>query len=141
MADQFVNALIPLVHVADVEESIAFYELLGFDARERMKDSAGRTFWTSLAASDARLMLALADAPIVSEEQAVILYLYSRDVTALRGHLLECGLADGGAYCGQAGPDNGRRVVFDVAKPHYMPNGEIRVADPDGYCLLIGQLG
>jgi hypothetical protein len=70
----------------------------------------------------------------------VIFYLYSNDVAALREHLLAEGLADGGAYCGQQGPNSGRRVVFDVTFPDYMRHGEIRVADPDGYCLLVGQL-
>jgi hypothetical protein len=27
-----------------------------------------------------------------------------------------------------------------MTTPHYMPGGEIRVHDPDGYVLLIGQL-
>jgi len=30
-------------------------------------------------------------------------------------------------------------VVFEVTRPHYMPEGEVRVVDPDGYGLLIGQ--
>lgn len=141
MTHYLVNQLIPLVHVADVERSILFYELLGFAADEQMQDHAGRTFWASLAAGEARLMFTAADAPIVPENQAVIFYLYSHDVAALREHLLERGLADGATYCGQPGPNGGRQVVFGVAYPDYMPAGEIRVADPDGYCLLVGQLG
>lgn len=140
MTDYLVNQLIPLVHVADVEQSIGFYEFLGFAVSERMQDDTGRTFWASLSAGEARLMFTAADAPIVPEEQAVIFYLYSHDVAALREHLLARGLADGGTYCGQPGPNSGRRVVFGVACRDYMPGGEIRVADPDGYCLLVGQL-
>jgi hypothetical protein len=30
--------------------------------------------------------------------------------------------------------------VSEIGRPFYMPNGEIRITDPDGYCLLIGQL-
>jgi hypothetical protein len=29
--------------------------------------------------------------------------------------------------------------VSRITYPDYMPKGEIRVEDPDGYCLLIGQ--
>jgi hypothetical protein len=29
----------------------------------------------------------------------------------------------------------------EIHHPHYMPAGEIRVVDPDGYVLLVGQLG
>ncbi len=140
MAHYLVNQLIPLVHVADVERSIHFYEYLGFTAGERMQDHAGRTCWASMTAGEARLMLTTADAPIEPESQAVIFYLYSHDVAALREHLLERGLADGASYRGQPGPSGGRSVVFGVAYPDYMPAGEIRVADPDGYCLLVGQL-
>ena len=54
-------------------------------------------------------------------------------------HLLKAGIQDGGAYCGQPGPNNGRRVVFEPCYPQHMKNGELRIADPDGYCLLAGQ--
>ena len=33
-----------------------------------------------------------------------------------------------------------RLAIFSLTRPFYMPNGEVRVHDPDGYCLLIGQL-
>lgn len=55
----------------------------------------------------------------------------------MRTHLLSKGLADGGPFCGSA--DNQRRLVFEITNPMYMPEGEIRVHDPDGLCLLIGQ--
>ena len=32
------------------------------------------------------------------------------------------------------------RVVFEVYHPNHMKDGELRVADPDGYCLLVGQI-
>jgi hypothetical protein len=31
--------------------------------------------------------------------------------------------------------------VSAITYPQYMPKGEIRVEDPDGYVLLIGQAG
>ena len=34
-----------------------------------------------------------------------------------------------------------RRVVFEVYHPNHMQGGELRVADLDGYCLLVGQIG
>ncbi len=84
-------------------------------------------------------MFAMSSGPIDAEQQAVLFYMYSDDVAGLRQHLLKSGLADGGDYCGQLGPNNGRSIVFDVSYPDYMPAGEIRVADPDAYCILIGQ--
>jgi hypothetical protein len=31
--------------------------------------------------------------------------------------------------------------VSPITYPDYMPKGEIRLEDPDGYVLLIGQVG
>jgi hypothetical protein len=141
-----VDRLVPFVHVADVEASLAFYALLGFEARHVMRDASGRAFW-AMAQSGGRgdgegaeIMFARADGPVDPAQQAVLFYMYSRNVSALRAGLLAGGLHDGGVYCGQAGPNAGRRVVFMVAHPHYMPAGEVRVADPDGYCILVGEL-
>jgi hypothetical protein len=135
-----VNRLVPFVHVGDVEASLAFYALLGFVPERIMKDSRGRTFWALARSGKAEIMLAQADGPVDPAQQAVLFYMYSTDVARLRLHLLESGLHDGGAYCGSKGPNDGRRVVFEVAHPHYMRAGEVRVADPDGYCILVGQL-
>lgn len=128
-----------MAHVADVEASLKFYELFGFITESRLQHG-GQTRWAMLASKEARLMLAASSGPIAAEQQAILFYLYSPDVAGLRSYLLKNGLFDGGEYCGQAGPNNGRRVVFEVTRPEYMPEGEIRVSDPDGYCLLIGQL-
>lgn len=140
------DRLVPFVHVADVEASLAFYALLGFRAQDVMRDSSGRVIWALTQSGGtgrgegAEIMFARADGPVDPAQQAVLFYMYSTDVAGLRAGLLAGGLDDGGVYCGQAGPNGGRRVVFEVATPHYMPRGEVRVADPDGYCVLVGQV-
>lgn len=131
-----VYELIPMAHVADVEESIRFYELLGFRVRDRLQP-ADRTQWAWIDSGRGHLMLAAASAPIAAGEQAVLFYLYTRDLASLRSRLLAGGLADGGVFCGF--PSARRRVVFAISHPPYMAEGEMRVVDPDGYCLLIGQ--
>jgi hypothetical protein len=129
-----------MLHVADVEASLRFYSLLGLATTAVMRDHAGQPFWGSANTGNFSIMFARASGPIDHTQQAALLYLYSNDVAALRAHLLTQGLHDGGSFCGQPGPNQGLDVVFDVTHPHYMPAGEIRVSDPDGYCLLIGQL-
>ena len=136
-----VNRLVPFVHVLDVEASLAFYALLGFVPENVMKDAHGSAFWALARSGKGEIMFARADGPVDPEQQAVLFYMYSTDVAGLRRHLLAGGLHDGGTYRGSKGPNDGRRVVFDVAHPHYMQAGEVRVADPDGYCILVGQLG
>jgi hypothetical protein len=67
-------------------------------------------------------MFALASGQIIASQQEVLFYLYSSDLVALRQHLLDRGVE-----------------VTQITYPFYMPNGEIRLEDPDGYVLLVGQ--
>lgn len=85
-------------------------------------------------------MLAIASGEIAPDRQAILFYMQCANVTGLRTRLLAEGLHDGGTYHGQPGPNGNKLVVFEVAHPFYMPSGELRVHDPDGYVLLIGQL-
>lgn len=136
-----VTSLVPMAHVADVEASAAFYELFGLTRQNAMHDPDGRLNWQWMGNDQAHLMLTRASGPVAADQQAVLFYLYCRDVSVLRTHLLAHGLADGGRFTG-AGREPGvrTRVVFTRTTPMYMPNGEIRVHDPDGYCVLIGAM-
>jgi hypothetical protein len=71
----------------------------------------------------ARLMLGLASGPIDAATQAVLFYCWAPDVQRLHDELAAAGVA-----------------VGEVTRPFYMPSGEFRVEDPDGYVLLVGQL-
>ena len=117
-----VERLIAMAHVADVRRSADFYSLLGFLVVGTFKNDAGVPCWVHLESGNANLMLSKADAAILAEQQAVLFYLYSDDLTGLREHLLASGVA-----------------VAGITYPFYMPKGEFRLADPDGYVLLIGQ--
>ncbi len=68
-------------------------------------------------------MVALADAAVDPSQQAVLFYCWSPDIEALQADLREAGI-----------------VVGEIEYPFYMPGGEFRVVDPDGYVLLVGQL-
>jgi catechol 2,3-dioxygenase-like lactoylglutathione lyase family enzyme len=119
---QSIDDLIPYAHVADLERSIEFYRHLGLELEGDWR-SDGERVWALLSRGKARLMLAVAGERIDPTRQAVLFYLYAADVVALRDELVAA-----------------RIEVCPVAHPDYMPAGEIRVADPDGYVLLIGQL-
>ncbi len=138
-----VNRLVPFVHVADVEASLAFYALLGFVPQNVMKDERGRAFWAlaqSGGGGGGEIMLARADGRVDCEQQGVLFYMYSTDVAALRRHLLASGLHDGGAYLGMKMPSDRPGMVYEVAQREYMRGGEMRLVDPDGYVILVGQL-
>lgn len=132
-----IHRLTPMAHVADVEKSAAFYGLLGFKVVNRLKWEDGRTRWAMLHSQAALLMLALASGPVDPSVQAVLFYFYTQDLATLRKNLLAAGVRDAGKFDGT--PRDDRGVVFDITYPPYMQEGELRVHDLDGYCLLIGQ--
>jgi len=117
-----INNLVAMAHVADVQRSADFYSQMGFRIVSTFKNDKGILCWVDLRSGDAALMLAKADAPVIAGQQAVLFYLYTDDVIALRELLLGSGVA-----------------VSGISYPFYMEKGEIRVTDPDGYVLLIGQ--
>lgn len=133
---------VPMVHVADVERSVAFYELLGFHCFSRFSSEDGITRWADVRSHRAQMMFARASGPIDASLQAVLFYLYTLDVRGLRDHLIGQGIPDVGPPPREgieSPPPNGA-AVFEIVPRFYMPSGELRVHDPDGYCLLIGQL-
>ncbi|MBL8060545.1 MAG: hypothetical protein JNK63_07520 [Chthonomonas sp.] len=135
-----ITGFVPYIHVQSVLESQAFYEKLGMILDSRFGEE-GDPYWARMKGKNSDLMLAKASGPIDPTTQAALFYLYSEDISALREHLLQSGVHNGGKFNGDEmdWPRNGR--LFDINKPFYMPDGELRVHDPDGYVLLIGQLG
>jgi catechol 2,3-dioxygenase-like lactoylglutathione lyase family enzyme len=119
-----VTGLIPMAHAADVQRSVDFYKRLGMEIRGSLRAPSGDLQWVHLASDQADIMFARASEPVIAGQQAVLFYLYSPNLIALRDHLLATGVK-----------------VSPITYPDYMPKGEIRVDDPDGYCLLIGQTG
>jgi ketosteroid isomerase-like protein/catechol 2,3-dioxygenase-like lactoylglutathione lyase family enzyme len=114
--------LVPFVHVADVEASIAFYELLGFRVTNTHPDGAPPLDWAALEAEHGHIMLARAGERVDPDVQAVLFYLFARDLFALRERLVAAGVQAGEIVDGRPGPA-----------------AEMRVVDPDGYVLMIAQ--
>jgi hypothetical protein len=69
-------------------------------------------------------MIAAADRPIDASKQAVPFYCWTDDARTLHGELVVAGV--------QVGP---------IEHPFYMRAGEFEVVDPDGYVVIVGQLG
>lgn len=136
---------VPMLHVADVDRSAAFYALLGFACDSRFSGADGTTNWVALSSGKARLFLARASGPVNSSEQAVLFYMYSEDIRGMRTHLLQRGLVDAGPIPseGQTFLESQQKnsIVFEIIPRFYMPLGELRIHDPDGYCILVGQIG
>ena len=124
MAKPRVTGLIAMAHAADMQRSLDFYRLLGMEIRGSLRNASGELQWAHIACEQADLMLTRASEPIIASQQAVLFYLYSPDLIALRKHLLA-----------------NRVTVSAITYPEYMRKGEVRLQDPDGYVLLIGQAG
>ena len=110
-----------MASVADVQRSIDFYGLLGLGLCGTHRDPEGTLVWASVKCHSAELMLSRATRPLAAE-QGVTLYLYSSDLVRLRERLLAQGVK-----------------VSAISYPFFMPKGKMRLQDPDGYTLLIGQ--
>jgi predicted enzyme related to lactoylglutathione lyase len=122
VATHRVSELIPFVRVADVDRSIAFYALLGFEVTETFRPR-GCLQWAALESAGAQLMLARESAAIDPEQQRVLFYLYAEDLDALRERLLAGGVEAGAIVDGSPGPAR-----------------EMRLSDPDGYCLMVAEI-
>ena len=68
-------------------------------------------------------MLTLADAPLDAEQQGVIFWLYTQDLDGFHARLREQGLEPGAIVDGTPGPPR-----------------EFRLADPDGYGLMVSEV-
>jgi catechol 2,3-dioxygenase-like lactoylglutathione lyase family enzyme len=131
MDDQRLTALTGLwayAHVSDVRRSLEFYAQLGLEVRNTHEED-GTLVWAFVTSSSnpeeawARLMLALTDEPVDPGAQGVLFYCWTSDARRLHAKLRGGGID-----------------VGEIEYPFYMPAGEFRVVDPDGYVLLVGQL-
>jgi hypothetical protein len=111
-----------------MERSVEFYRLLGFEIGNYVPRE-GPMQWAWMYAPKApdwkrgpNLMLTRSECAIDVEAQEVLFYLYATDLPALRERLLAAGIEAG-----------------EISYPDYLPRGEFRVGDPDGYTLMIAQ--
>ena len=110
-----------MLHVADVDRSIRFYQLLGFELVD-IQGELGHLGWARLDCQGGALMFLLAEQPIDPSAQAFLLAMYTSDLPALRQHLLANGIA-----------------VPPITYPEYMRSGQFTMKDPDGYLVGINQ--
>ena len=123
-----VSGLVPMLHVTDVERSVEFYRLLGFEVGN-YQPREGQKHWVWLYAPRAadwrrgpNLMLTRSECAIDARVQEVLFYLYASDLKALRSTLIAHGLS-----------------ASEITHPEYLPAGEFRIEDPDGYTLMVAQ--
>jgi predicted lactoylglutathione lyase len=116
------KSVVALLHVADVERSIGFYEKLGFEVgNEPLKNDQGvQTFVWMHRGNAAQIMLTRAGQPLSSGPRHMMFYLYSTDMLAYREQLIARGVE-----------------VGKVTHPFWSPGGEFQVDDPDGWVWIV----
>ena len=112
----------PMLHVAEIERSIRFYELLGFTTVD--SDRCTPLGWARLHCEGGAVMFLRAEHPVDASAQGVMLYMYTPDLAGLHEQLLTSGVN-----------------VSPIVYPGYMPSGEISIADPDGYNIMVAHWG
>ena len=118
------RTLVAFAHVASVERSISFYSNLGFKvANTVVPQGQSVPVWAWLESEKANLMVGLASEPIDSSQQAILFYLYFDNIKQTHAGLVALGHAPG-----------------EIKYPFYMPGGECRLEDPDGYVLMLAQI-
>jgi len=111
----------PVLHVAGIEKSIRFYELLGFTTVDT--DRCQPLGWARMHCEGGAVMFLRAEGPVNSTHPAM-LYMYTPDLPALREQLLAA-----------------RLNVPPIRYPEYMPSGEINLTDPDSNIVLVSHWG
>jgi catechol 2,3-dioxygenase-like lactoylglutathione lyase family enzyme len=120
MGSDRVSAVIPFLHVSDMEASIAFYEQLGLEVDDTYKQD-GRLVWASMRSGSAALMLAEVPPPI--EPSGGRHFLYTAELDALRERLIAAGWEPPGIEHGTPGPTR-----------------EMSICDPDRHFLTIAEI-
>lgn len=116
------KAAVALIHVADVQRSIEFYQKLGFEVGNTpLTNPEGiKTFAWLHRGRASQIMVTRTGRPLNPGAQDVMFYLYVEDMPAYRQHLV-----DGGVHVGE------------ITYPFWSPGGEFRVDDPDGWTWII----
>jgi catechol 2,3-dioxygenase-like lactoylglutathione lyase family enzyme len=116
-----------MLHVAEVERSIRFYRLLGFEVVDVEGPEGCPLGWARMNTADgSALMLLVAELEhgLEPDAQGILLVLYTADLVALREQLVAVG-----------------EKPTEIERPPWMPSGHIMLRDPDGYTIGINHWG
>jgi catechol 2,3-dioxygenase-like lactoylglutathione lyase family enzyme len=114
------EAMVASTYVKDIDASRSFYELLGF--REHSSGQAATSAWSSLHNGPHQLLLASTKPHLGIPALPLLFYFFFTDVEEIVSNL-------------QAADVTADHVGF----PAHASGGELKLTDPDGNTVLIGQ--
>lgn len=112
--------MVSATYVRDIDTSRAFYELLGF--REHSAGRAATSAWLALHHNGLHVLLASTRPPLSIPQLPLLFYFYYDDVDAVAGVLEAADVQ-----------------VTSTGHPPHALGGELKVVDPDGNTVLLGQ--
>ncbi|MGI5236591.1 VOC family protein [Dactylosporangium sp. CA-139066] len=117
---QQVEALVPVLYVADVDRAKEFYALFGFAETSSGSDGASR--WLYLHAGELTMLIAAVQPQLITVELPLLIYIFVDDLDTTMRQLQAAG-----------------HTVDLAGYPDHAPGGEARTKDPDGNVVLFGQ--
>ncbi len=114
------KAVVALLNVSDVQRSVGFYEKLGFELGNELKNEHGVVAFAWMHRGSAAQIMISRSGKLLSPTQGVMFYLYARDMPAYREQLIARGVE-----------------VSKVTYPFWSPGGEFQVNDPDGWIWIV----
>ncbi len=115
------KAVVALLHVADVQRSVAFYEKLGFElGNEPLKNEQGDVSFAWMHHGNAAQIMLTRGEKSPRLTQGLLFYLYATDMPAYREQLIARGVE-----------------VGKLTYPFWSPGGEFEVNDPDGWAWIV----
>ena len=115
-----VRSMVSATYVKDIDVSRAFYELLGF--REQSAGKAPTSAWSALHHDGLFVLLASTKPPLDVPQLPLLFYFYYDDLDVVVGALDQAGVQ-----------------VTRTGHPPHALGGEVKVLDPDGNTVLLGQ--
>jgi len=112
--------MVAATYVRDIEASRGFYELLGFG--EHSSGQAPSSAWSSLRHGTNRVLLTSTKPPLEVPALPLLFYFFFDDVDLVVRELEAAGIP-----------------AEHMGYPAHAPGGEVRLTDPDGNTVLIGQ--
>src|SRR6202161_3552012 len=115
-----VQSIVAVTYVRDIDASRAFYELLGFG--EYTSGRAATAAWTVMQQGEALVLLGSTTPPLDIPRLPLLFYFFYADLDAVVAAL-----------------DAARVQMTRTGHPPHALGGEVKVLDPDGNTVLLGQ--
>jgi predicted enzyme related to lactoylglutathione lyase len=115
-----VRSIVAVTYVRDIDASRAFYELLGFG--ESRSGRAATAAWTVMQQGETLVLLGSTKPPLAIPRLPLLCYIFYADLDAVVAALDAAGVQ-----------------MTRTGHPPHALGGEVKVVDPDGNTLLLGQ--